>query len=248
MTNQARSESRGWCKRNLSVIVPVEMCGRFTLKSPGRIKFDRINRSRIPPLFPRYNIAPSQSVLAIVQRRTELEASLLQWGLIPSWSKEAKGFINARSETIEEKPSFSESFQKRKCLIPADGFYEWQRSGKIAQPYFFQMKDESPFAFAGIWDEWQGDESSITSCGIITTRANELLASIHDRMPVILREEAHDMWLNEEPESVRKLLTPFPASEMTSHAVSYDVNHPKVDDEHLVRPVEPNLGVTPRLF
>jgi len=110
------------------------------------------------------------------------------------------------------------------------------------------MKDESPFAFAGIWDEWQRDGHSIVSCAIITTRANELLASIHDRMPVILRADAHDMWLKDEPKSVRNLLTPFPASEMTSHAVSYDVNHPKMDDEHLVRRVEPNLGVTLNLF
>jgi putative SOS response-associated peptidase YedK len=212
------------------------------------MKFDRVNRSNLPPLFPRYNIAPSQSILAIVQREVEHDAAFLQWGLIPSWSKDGKGFINARSETIEEKPSFSESFHKRRCLIPADGFYEWQRTGKISQPYFFQMKDESPFAFAGIWDEWQGDEKSIYSCAIITTRANELLAPIHDRMPVILRSEAHDTWLNGDTEYARNLLAPFSAAEMTSHAVSYDVNHPKIDDEHLVTPFEPNLGVTPRLF
>src|SRR6266498_2607761 len=156
------------------------MCGRFTLKSPGRVKFDSLNRSSLPPLFPRYNIAPSQSVLTIVRRAGEREAAFLQWGLIPSWSKDGKGFINARSETIEDKPSFGESFQRRRCLIPADGFYEWQRSGKIAQPYYFQMQDESPFAFAGIWDEWQGDGNPTASCAIITTRANELLASIHD--------------------------------------------------------------------
>ena len=225
------------------------MCGRFTLKSPGRIKFDRVNCSNLP-LVPRYNIAPSQSVLTIVQREVEREAMFLQWGLIPSWSKEAKGFINARSETIKEKPSFSESFQKRRCLIPADGFFEWQRLGKLAQPYFFQMRDESPFAFAGIWDEWHQDEMSIASCAIITTEANELLATIHDRMPVILHPESHGTWLNHdsEPTKLRNLLVPFPASEMTSHAVSYEVNHPKIDDERLVRPVEANIGVTPSLF
>jgi putative SOS response-associated peptidase YedK len=226
------------------------MCGRFTLKSPGRVKFDGVNSAHLPPLFPRYNIAPSQNLLAILQSSAEREAGFLQWGLIPSWSKDRKGFINARSETIENKPSFSESFQRRRCLIPADGFYEWQRSGKIAQPYLFQMKDESPFAFAGIWDEWQGDGNSIASCAIITTTANELLASIHDRMPVILPPESHDLWLNDDSSTVklRDLLAPFPALQMTSHAVSYDVNHPKIDDEHLVQPVEPNLGVTPSLF
>lgn len=226
------------------------MCGRFTLKSPGRVKFDRVNRSKIPSLFPRYNIAPSQSVLAILQRDDEREAAFLQWGLIPSWSKDGKGFINARSETVEVKPSFSESFQRRRCLIPADGFYEWQRSGRIAQPYFFQMKDESPFAFAGIWDEWKGDGKTIASCAIITTTANELLGSIHNRMPVILHPESYDLWLSNDSElgMFRNLLTPFPDSEMTSHAVSYDVNHTKTDGEHLLLPVEPNLGATPRLF
>jgi len=111
--------------RNLSVMVFLEMCGRFTLKSPARTKFDGVNRSNLPSLFPRYDIAPSQSVLTIVRRGAEREAAFLQWGLIPSWSKEAKGFINARSETLEEKPSFSESFRERRCLIVADGFYEF---------------------------------------------------------------------------------------------------------------------------
>jgi putative SOS response-associated peptidase YedK len=112
------------------------MCGRFTLKSPGRIKFDHVDCSNLPPLFPRYNVAPSQSVLAVVQHDGEREAAFLQWGLIPSWSSDRKGFINARSETLEEKPSFSESFQNRRCLIAADGFYEWKRKGNGKQPYF----------------------------------------------------------------------------------------------------------------
>jgi putative SOS response-associated peptidase YedK len=226
------------------------MCGRFTLKSPGRIKFDRVDGSNLPRLFHRYNIAPSQNVLVVVQRDGQREAAFLQWGLIPSWSKDCKGFINARSETIGDKPSFSESFQRRRCLIPADGFYEWQRSGRIAQPYFFHMRDESPFAFAGIWDEWQGDEKVIASCAIITTTANELLASIHDRMPVILRSQSYDDWLDGdyEPAKLRSLLAPFPGSEMASHAVSYNVNHPKIDDEYLIKPVVPNIGVTPTLF
>jgi putative SOS response-associated peptidase YedK len=119
----------------------------------------------------------------------------------------------------------------------------------MAQPYFFQMKDESPFAFAGIWDEWRGQENSIASCAIITTTANELLASIHDRMPVILRPESYDTWLNDNGfTKLRSVLAPFPAPEMTSYAVSYDVNHPTIDDEHLTEPVEPNIGMTPSLF
>lgn len=226
------------------------MCGRFTLKSPRRISFGKVDLSEIYSLIPRYNIAPSQNVLAIVQREEQREATFLQWGLIPFWSKEAKGIINARQETIEEKASFSESFQRRRCLIPADGFYEWQRMGKIAQPYYFQLKDGAPFAFAGIWDKWRCDDRSIISCAIVTTTANELLAPIHNRMPVILEPQSHDLWLNDDSRSpeLKNLLVPFPASEMTSHAVSYDVNHTKSDNENLVLPVEPNLGVTPMLF
>lgn len=146
------------------------MCGRFILKSPGRIKFDGIDNSNLPPLFPRYNIAPSKNVVAVFQRDGKREAAYFQWGLIPSWSKDGTGFINARSETIEDKPSFSESFQRRRCLIPADGFYEWQRSQKVAQPYYFHMQDGSPFAFAGIWDEWRGNGKAIASAPSLPPR------------------------------------------------------------------------------
>src|SRR4030095_10176705 len=131
------------------------MCGRYTFRSRGSAKFYGVPASELPFLVPRYNIAPSQDVPVIVERGAERELALFQWGLVPSWSKEPKGFINARAETLEEKPSFSESFQRRRCLIPADGFYEWRRNGRSKQPYFFQMKDEAPFAFAGIWDNWQ---------------------------------------------------------------------------------------------
>src|SRR6266446_6244039 len=144
------------------------MCGRFTLRSPGRIKFDGVRTLHLPSLVPRYNIAPSQGVLGIAEFQNKRELSLFLWGLIPSWSKEPKGFINARSETLEEKPSFSESFQRRRCLIPADGFFEWARSGRSKQPYYFQLNDERPFAFAGIWDGWRSDKTSIESCAIIT--------------------------------------------------------------------------------
>ena len=225
------------------------MCGRYTLHSRDRTRLKGAHALDLP-FEPRYNIAPSQTITTIVDFGRGPELRPMVWGLIPSWSSDGKGFINARAETIEEKPSFSELFQRRRCLIPADGFYEWQRFGKIAQPYFFQMRDESPFAFAAIWDEWQGDGKLIASCAIITTTANELLAPIHDRMPVILRPESQDSWLDgdSEPLTLRNLLAPFPASEMKSHAVSYDVNHPKIDDEYLTSSVVPNIGVTPSLF
>ena len=228
------------------------MCGRFTLKRPERIKFDRIvNTFDLDNIIPRYNIAPTQNVLAVVERDEVREITSLQWGLIPFWSNEAKGFINARVETIEEKPTFKESFQRRRCLIPADGFYEWERAGtKISQPYYFQMKDGAPFAFAGIWDRWKTNGNTITSCAIITTSANELLAEIHHRMPVIMRPESHDLWLNQDsrPGDLKEILVPFPATEMTSHAVSRDVNDTKIDDEHLLQQVDPTVGVNLRLF
>ena len=226
------------------------MCGRFTLKTPERIKFESFNPFDPTDLVPRYNIAPSQNVLAVLRRDADKETTFLRWGLIPFWSKEPKGFINARAETIEQKPAFNESFQKRRCLIFADGFYEWERNGKITQPYYFQMKDHRPFAFAGIWDRWKSEDAWITSCSIVTTTANELLAKIHHRMPVILGSESYDLWLNEESRAadLKDLLIPYPTDQMTSHAVSYEVNGTKVDDERLLRPVTPNIGVTLSLF
>ena len=225
------------------------MCGRFTLKTPERLKFDALNTYDPDDLVPRYNIAPSQNVLTILDRNSEREATFLRWGLIPFWSKEPKGFINARAETLEQKPAFSEAFQRRRCLIPADGFYEWERNGKISQPYYFQMKDNAPFAFAGIWDRWKSEGSWITSCAIVTTTANELLAQIHHRMPVILSPESYDLWLNDDPRfPLKDLLAPFPSSEMISHTVSHDVNDVKVDDDHLIEPVDSTIGVNLRLF
>ena len=216
------------------------------------MKFDRIvDTFDLDNIIPRYNIAPSQNVLAVVERDAVREIVSLQWGLIPFWSKEAKAFINARVETIEEKPTFKESFERRRCLIPADGFYEWERAGtKLSQPYYFQMKDGAPFAFAGIWDRWKTNGNTITSCAIITTTANELLSEIHHRMPVIMRPESHDLWLNEEsrPGDLKEILVPFPATEMTSHAVSRDVNDTMIDDEHLLQQVDPTVGVNLRLF
>lgn len=225
-----------------------EMCGRFTLRDPRRVRLAHLDYLRPEDLIPRYNIAPTQNVLSIQQRGDDRETTLLQWGLIPAWSKEPKGIINARVETIEQKASFNDSFQKRRCLIFADGFYEWERNGKVTQPYYFQMKDEMPFAFAGIWDRWQGAGRSITSCAIITTHANELLATIHHRMPVIIEPASYDLWLTGRAPDVKSLLTPFPASAMTSHTVSRDVNDVKVDDEHLVQPTDGDVGVNLRLF
>jgi putative SOS response-associated peptidase YedK len=197
------------------------MCGRYTLRSRGSGKFYGVPVSQLPFLAPRYNIAPTQAVPVIVTRGSERRLAMFQWGLIPSWSKEPKGFINARAETLPVKPSFSEAFQRRRCLIPADGFYEWQRHGRSKQPYFFQMKDEAPFAFAGIWDHWQSGDLSITSCAIITTTPNELLLTIHDRMPVILDTDGQEKWLRSDTPTAElmEVLVPFPGSRMKSFPV-----------------------------
>jgi putative SOS response-associated peptidase YedK len=206
------------------------------------------------PLTPRFNIAPSQTVPVIIERGTgrseatqvsnlrysDREVALFQWGLVPSWSTESSGLINARAETLAEKPSFAESFLRRRCLIPADGFYEWKRRGKWKQPYFFQLQDESQFAFAGIWDRWERNDRSINSCAIITTTPNELLSEIHDRMPVILSASDQTAWLSNDadPRELKTLLAPYPADAMKSFPVSEKVNSAMVDEPELVEPIE----------
>lgn len=239
------------------------MCGRFTLRSIDRLKeklsrLDWADISRLTSLTSRYNIAPSQDVLTVVQHGDERAFELMIWGLIPSWSREPAGFINARAETLEEKPSFSESFASRRCLIPADGFYEWQRKGKMRQPFYFQMKEEAPFAFAGLWDRWRdrnGEVSptggiAVTSCSIITTTANELLEPIHNRMPVILVAEDYEKWLSEDAQAdeLREILAPFPADQMTSFPVSSEVNHARAEGPQLVEAVAVEAEVQRVLF
>ena len=225
------------------------MCGRFTLHSRGRIKLKGLATLDLP-FEARYNIAPSQSVLAIGGFGTGLEARLTTWGLIPSWSTDGKGFINARAETVEEKPSFSESFRLRRCLIPADGFFEWKRAGREKRPFYFQVDDEMGFAFAGIWDTWRNLHETITSCAIITTTANELVGELHDRMPAILLHEFHDAWLN--PKTDRAVLTemlqPFPSERMKTHSVSSSVNSPDNDTPDLIVRVNVDMGHTLNLF
>jgi len=226
------------------------MCGRYTLRSPGRIKLAGADQLELDDIVPRFNIAPGQTVLAILDLERQTFARMLLWGLVPSWSKEPKGFINARAETLEVKPSFNESFQRRRCLIPADGFYEWQRTGRARQAFFFQMKDEAPFAFAGVWDEWKKDGVSIASCAIVTTAANELMTEIHDRMPVILPEQSYKRWLDPRtsPAELKELLIPFSSSEMKSHPVGSNVNYPKIDNDDLIRRVDNEPGTTRSLF
>lgn len=225
------------------------MCGRFTLHSRDRIKLKGLATLDLP-FEARYNIAPSQSVLTIGDFGAGPEGRLMTWGLIPSWSTDGKGFINARAETVEERPSFSESFRLRRCLIPADGFFEWLRTGREKRPFYFQLRDELPFAFAGIWDTWRNRGDAVTSCAIITTAPNELVGELHDRMPAILVDEFQDAWLD--PKTDRTVLTrmlkPFPSLNMKSHPVSSSVNSPDNDTADLLVPVDAEVGQTLSLF
>lgn len=177
---------------------------------------------------------------------TERILSQLKWGLVPSWSRNAstsKGLINARAETITEKPSFREAFKNRRCIIPASGFYEWQKKGTGAkQPYYFYLNDKEVFGFAGLWEEWLDKQTGelLETCTIITTEANDVLKPVHDRMPVILKAESYDEWLDskiKDTEMLQKLLIPFPAEEMDSYAVSKSVNMPETNLPELITPL-----------
>jgi len=225
------------------------MCGRFTLHSKERIKLKQPVSLDLP-FAARYNIAPSQNVLTLGDFGRGLEARLLMWGLIPSWSTDGKAFINARAETLEERPSFSESFRLRRCLIPADGFFEWKRSGREKQPYYIQSADEAPLMFAGIWDTWHNRGELVTSCAIITTKANELVGELHNRMPAILAPEFHDAWLDRRtrPPDLLKMLRPFPAEQMKTYPVTSGVNSPDNDNPDLIIPVDVEVGQTMSLF
>lgn len=224
------------------------MCGRFAQKtSYSELKKLFGIAEGAPEVKPRYNIAPTQDILTVRRATDGREALLLKWGLIPSWAKDsslATKLINARSETVEEKPSFREAFKRRRCLIPADGFYEWQRREGRKQPYFFRLRDESPFAFAGLWERWKAANGDLLeTCTILTTEANEVLRPVHDRMPVILDPADYDLWLDEDvrkQEMRKELLRPYPAEAMTSHPVSTLINSPSQQGEGLTRPVEIN--------
>ncbi|MBI5825705.1 MAG: SOS response-associated peptidase [Chloroflexi bacterium] len=222
------------------------MCGRFTLTvNPAELQ-DAFGDFIFPNQFaPRFNIAPSQPVLAI-PNDAKNKADFFSWGLIPSWSKDptiANRLINARGETIAEKPSFRGGFKYKRCLIPADGFYEWKAQGgeKTKVPYFIHMKDRQPFAFAGLWDEWRSpDGGTLLTCTIITTEPNELMATLHNRMPVILDQKDYEQWLDAAPQTPERLLPlikPFPADKMSAYAVSTLVNKPGNDRPECVVPL-----------
>ena len=194
---------------------------------------------------PNYNVAPSQEVAAIVEGGGgERRLELLRWGLIPAWADDpgiGSRMINARSETAAEKPSFRKAFKERRCLIPADGFYEWQKTNGGKQPYHLKMRDGRLFAFAGLWESWKGDEEGeIRSCTILTTDANDLVGEVHHRMPVILPPETYDLWLDpavREAEQLLSVLLPYPTEDMEAYPVSRRVNNPSNDEPGCVESV-----------
>lgn len=223
------------------------MCGRYALRTLSKSLAKAFGVEEVPEYEARFNIAPTQTIAGVRQTPDGREVKFLKWGLVPSWAKDASmgaKLINARSETVTEKPSFREAFKRRRCLIPADGFYEWARAGGKKQPYFFRLRDEQPFGFAGLWDRWQGgDGAVIESCTILTTEANDMLKPVHDRMPVILHPEDYEMWLDDDERKTdlrRDLLQPFPAEEMLGHLVSTLVNSARSQGADLVAQVPIN--------
>ena len=227
------------------------MCGRFTQRLSWAELHELMDLvGPLRNLRPRYNVAPSQDVAVVRAADGGRNLSMLRWGLIPAWAKDpAIGYrlINARSETVAEKPSFRSAYRRRRCLIPADGFYEWQRLGKIRQPWLFGLRDGAPFALAGLWERWTVPEGAeltgslaelgpgdpVETCTILTTAANETVAPVHGRMPVILPRDACDPWLAGDDVS----LAPYAPDAMTAHPVSTQVNRPANDEPRCVEPV-----------
>lgn len=220
------------------------MCGRFTQKNKKEMveKEFAVNIGNDQLFKTSYNIAPTQIIGAIRVIEGIREYADLKWGLIPSWSKDdsfASKLINARAETLSEKASFRDAYKKRRCLIPASGFYEWEKTADGKQPHYFYLKDKDIFGFGGLWEEWTDKETGeqIETCTIITTNANELLNTIHDRMPVIIKPENYEQWLNADKTEVHELLKPFDAKRMDSHTVSKTVNSPSNNSTDLINKV-----------
>jgi putative SOS response-associated peptidase YedK len=206
------------------------MCARFVRRLKPSDYADIFGVDTVPGT-PSYNIAPTQPVAVVRMADDHRECVLLRWGLIPFWSKDKKtSFVNARAETVLEKPAFRSSAKKRRCLVLADGYYEWKKVGKAKQPFYFHLRDNRPLAFAGLWDCWRGDGEPLESCTIITTDANDLSRPVHDRMPVILGPDACKLWLDREIEDtsvLQDLLKPYPADAMDAYATNPIVNNVK---------------------
>ena len=222
------------------------MCARFAFFS-GKIIKDEFGVPVVPDLQPRFNIPPTSTVPAIIETDKARELRLFQWGLVPSWAKDpaiGARMINARAETLAEKPTFRAAFKRRRCLIPADGFYEWTGDKGRKQPYYITMRTNRTFAFAGLWEYWEGVDGALETCTIITTEANETVAKVHERMPVIVARGDYATWLDTriETRSLQTILTPYPADEMTLHPVNKAMGNPAFDGpECIIRVEVPSL-------
>jgi len=220
------------------------MCGRFVLTANPEVIQTAFDLTTIPAsMSPRYNISPTQPV-AVITNENPRELTFYKWGLIPSWSKDASAakMINARSESAAEKPSFRSAFKRRRCIIPADGFYEWQQRAGEKVPLFIHLKDRELFGLAGLWEVWHSpDGDELRTCTILTTDANDFMQPIHNRMPVILNKEDYPLWLSpdEEPAPVlQALMKPYEGNNLTAYAVSKMVNRPGNETPELIQPVD----------
>lgn len=222
------------------------MCGRYSLTARPDTLTQAFQLAECPPLIPRFNIAPSQMVVAVrvLPGSTTRGCALLRWGLTPPWAEAPHtgiNMVNARAETASERPAFRAAFRQRRCLVLADGFYEWERSARHAQPYYIRLRDGQPFAFAGLWERWEARDGKTTeSCTLLTTQPNDLLRPIHHRMPVILNPRHYQHWLDPDlrtVETLKPLLRPYPPEELMLYPVSLRINNPRYDDEHCREPL-----------
>ena len=222
------------------------MCGRFALTAPASTITEIFSVDVLPDLLPRYNVAPTTQGLTVVEDQGARTAQTFRWGLIPSWAKDPKiGYrmINARSETVATKPSFRSAFKRRRLLVLADGFYEWQRDGKRKVPHLMSLNDARPFGMAGIWERWTDPETGedTRSCAILTTGPNDLMQPIHNRMPVILPADRWDLWLDttvQDRALLEELLVPFPSDQMAARRVSQRVGNVRNQDPDVQGPFE----------
>lgn len=222
------------------------MCGRYTLTSSGEEVADLFALLDIPPIPQRYNLAPTQeaAVVRVPEPGAPRELSFLRWGLVPYWAKDitiGNRMINARAESVAEKPAYRSSFRRQRCLIPASGFYEWKKEGKAKQPYLIRRKDRRPFAFAGLWSRWKDPERGpLDTFTILTTDANERVRELHDRMPVILAREDFDLWLDpkvQDAARLQPLLVPLAGDDLELVRVSKMVNSPANDLPDCIEPL-----------